>query len=56
MKKSYITPQMESLAAEMESMIAKSLQVDNTAQDRISGDVKGDWGDIWSDSDASFEE
>ena len=56
MKKSYITPQMEILAAELETLMAKSLQIDNEAQKDISGDVKGDWGDIWSDSDASFEE
>ena len=47
---------MESLAAEMESMIAKSLEIENSAKNGIQGDVKGDWGDIWSDSDASFEE
>jgi len=50
MKKLYIQPALEQMAAEAESIVAVSLQINNTSQDNVSGDVKesdGDWDDLW---------
>ena len=62
MKKTYSTPQTNILRMQPETMVAQSLNVDNTSHNDISGDVKGgDWGDIFSGqeaitSDSPFED
>lgn len=55
MKKPYITPRVAFFAVNLETLIAASLRVDNEAQNGISGDAKGDWGNIW-DGDVSSDE
>lgn len=54
MKKPYITPRVAFFAVNPETLIAASLRVNNEAGNDISGDAKGDWGNIW-DGDVSSD-
>ena len=47
MKKTYQQPTLLVMTMAESLPIAASLKIDNTARDGITGDVKGDWADIW---------
>ena len=53
MKKAYVSPLMVEVNVEAESMLAASLnlsdkEVDTSGGGQLSGDRRGEWGNLWS--------
>ena len=54
MKKNYISPLMVEVNVEAEAMLAASLKLDNenkvdtSGGGQLSGDRRGEWGNLWS--------